>query len=127
MTENLLNLAQTRGFVCAKDIQNNWQIFLPHPTENWKLQQVEDKWLVLIAETPQLLFGLEGAKTFLEQFQHCQFSYNSVCKPVEYALHQQAEQERLLNQVTTQIRQSLELPVILKTAVAQLQKLLLGQ
>ena len=124
MTENLLNLAQTRGFVCAKDIQNNWQIFLPHPTENWKLQQVEDKWLVLIAETPQLLFGLEGAKSFLEQFQNCKFSYNSVCKPVEDALHQQAEQERLLNQVTTQIRQSLELPIILKTAVEQLQKLL---
>ncbi len=79
---------------------------------------------MLIAETPQFLFGLEGAKTFLEQFQHYQFSYNFVCKPVEYALDQQTEQERLLNQVTTQIRQSLELPVILKTAVEQLQKLL---
>jgi len=56
------------------------------------LQQVEDKWLVLIAETPQLLFGLEGAKSFLQQFLNCKFSYNSVCKPVEDALEQQAEQ-----------------------------------
>lgn len=36
------------------------------------------------------------------------------------ALHEQLEQERLLNQVTTQIRQSLELSVILSTAVEQL-------
>jgi len=38
---------------------------------------------------------------------------------VNHALHQQLEQERLLNQVTTQIRQSLELPVILTAAVEQ--------
>jgi len=39
---------------------------------------------------------------------------------VDDALHEQLEQERLLNQVTTQIRQSLELSVILSTAVEQL-------
>jgi two-component system sensor histidine kinase/response regulator len=43
---------------------------------------------------------------------------------VEEALQQQIEQERLLNQVTSQIRQSLELPVILKTAVDQVRKFL---
>lgn len=48
-----------------------------------------------------------------------------VCKPiVEEALSQQLEQERLLNQVTTQIRQSLELPVILETAVEQVRQFL---
>lgn len=48
----------------------------------------------------------------------------SVCQPVENALHQQIEQERLLNQVTTQIRQSLELPTILSTAVEQVRSFL---
>lgn len=49
----------------------------------------------------------------------------AVCQPlVEEALCQQIEQERLLNQVTTQIRQSLELPVILETAVEQLRNFL---
>ncbi|MGA7934288.1 MAG: ATP-binding protein [Kovacikia sp.] len=43
---------------------------------------------------------------------------------VEAALRQQVEQERSLNQVTTQIRQSMELPVILQTAVQEAQKLL---
>lgn len=50
--------------------------------------------------------------------------YPSICKPIEKALHQQLEQEKLLNQVTTQIRQSLELPVILSTAVSQVRKFL---
>ncbi|MGB3404273.1 MAG: ATP-binding protein [Microcoleaceae cyanobacterium] len=39
-------------------------------------------------------------------------------------LYQQLQQERLLNQVTAQIRQSLDVPVILSTAVEQLRKLL---
>jgi two-component system sensor histidine kinase/response regulator len=43
---------------------------------------------------------------------------------VAIALQQQVEQERLLNQVATQIRQSMELPVILQTAVQQVQTLL---
>lgn len=38
---------------------------------------------------------------------------------ISNVLQQQVEQERLLNQVTTQIRQSLELPLILQTAVDQ--------
>lgn len=40
------------------------------------------------------------------------------------ALQQQLAQEQLLNQVTTQIRQSLELSTILKTAVEQVRQLL---
>ncbi|HAA28892.1 MAG TPA: hybrid sensor histidine kinase/response regulator [Cyanobacteria bacterium UBA8553] len=49
----------------------------------------------------------------------------STCQPVvEEVLRQQVEQERLLHQVTTQIRQSLELPVILKTAVEQVRPFL---
>jgi two-component system sensor histidine kinase/response regulator len=43
---------------------------------------------------------------------------------VKNVLYQQLEQERLLNQVTAQIRQSLDLPVILSTAVEQLRELL---
>jgi two-component system sensor histidine kinase/response regulator len=43
---------------------------------------------------------------------------------VDDALYQQLQQERLLNQVTTQIRQSLDLSVILSTAVKQLRKFL---
>jgi two-component system sensor histidine kinase/response regulator len=44
--------------------------------------------------------------------------------PIGTVLQQQIQQERLLNQVTTQIRQSLELPVILQTAVEQVRQVL---
>lgn len=42
----------------------------------------------------------------------------------EHKLRQQAEQERLLNEVTALIRESLELPVILDTAVHQVRRFL---
>jgi two-component system, sensor histidine kinase and response regulator len=48
----------------------------------------------------------------------------SVCQPVEKALENQIAQEKLLNQVTTQIRKSLDLPVIMSTAVAQVREFL---
>ncbi|GAA6617320.1 ATP-binding protein [Scytonema sp. NUACC26] len=50
--------------------------------------------------------------------------YVSVCQPVEKALEKQIAQEKLLNQVTTQIRKSLDLPVIMSTAVAQVREFL---
>ncbi len=46
------------------------------------------------------------------------------CQSVEDALQQQLQQERLLNQVTTQIRQTLELPVILSKAVSRVRDFL---
>lgn len=48
----------------------------------------------------------------------------SVCQPVENALQKQIAQERLLNQVTTQIRKSLDLTVIMATALVQVREFL---
>lgn len=48
----------------------------------------------------------------------------SVCQPVENALNKQLAQERLLNQITTQTRQSLDLSVIIATAIEQVRKFL---
>lgn len=52
------------------------------------------------------------------------YPYVSVCQPVENALRQQVAHERLLNQLTTQIRQSLDLPVIIATVVEQVREFL---
>lgn len=46
------------------------------------------------------------------------------CQAVEDALKKQVAQERLLNQVTTQIRKSLDLSVIMTTAIAQVREFL---
>ncbi|HAC65437.1 MAG TPA: hybrid sensor histidine kinase/response regulator [Cyanothece sp. UBA12306] len=48
----------------------------------------------------------------------------AVCQPVEDALRQQIAQEKLLNQVIAQIRQSLDLSSILQTAVRELRSFL---
>jgi two-component system, sensor histidine kinase and response regulator len=49
----------------------------------------------------------------------------ATCRPlVDAALHQQIRQEQLINQVTTQIRQSLELPVILQATVHKIRECL---
>ncbi|MEM7553385.1 MAG: GAF domain-containing sensor histidine kinase [Cyanobacteria bacterium P01_A01_bin.84] len=52
------------------------------------------------------------------------YPHVSVCQKVKDALNKQISQEKLLNQVTTQIRQSLDLSVIMETAVAQVRKFL---
>ncbi|MBD2298735.1 GAF domain-containing sensor histidine kinase [Nostoc sp. FACHB-190] len=48
----------------------------------------------------------------------------NACQAIEIALQKQISQERLLNQVTTQIRKSLDLPVIMATAIAQVREFL---
>ncbi|WP_017316722.1 GAF domain-containing sensor histidine kinase [Mastigocladopsis repens] len=52
------------------------------------------------------------------------YPHVSVCHPVEEALKKQIAQEQLLNQVTTQIRKSQDLPVIMATAVAKVREFL---
>ncbi|MGC1393171.1 MAG: ATP-binding protein [Coleofasciculaceae cyanobacterium] len=72
-------------------------------------------------------FTLLLIEILTDNLNHDQTTSNTiaVCQPfVEEAIYQQVEQERLLHQVTTQIRQSLELPVILKTAVKQVRDFL---
>ncbi|WP_016951301.1 GAF domain-containing sensor histidine kinase [Anabaena sp. PCC 7108] len=49
---------------------------------------------------------------------------NFSCQSVENALIKQIAQERLLNQVNTQIRKSLNLPVIMATAITQVREFL---
>ncbi len=49
---------------------------------------------------------------------------DSSCQVVEEALQKQLAQEQLLNQVITQIRQSLDLPLIMATAIEQVRKFL---
>jgi two-component system, sensor histidine kinase and response regulator len=49
---------------------------------------------------------------------------DSACQQVEEALRKQVAQERLLNRVTSQIRNSFDLSVIMKTAIAQVREFL---
>ncbi len=75
---------------------------------------------------PKLIDSETLKRQISEAVNHLQITSPciSFCQPVEDALQQQLEQERLLNQVTTQIRQSLELPVILSKAVERVREFL---
>jgi two-component system sensor histidine kinase/response regulator len=64
-----------------------------------------------------------GAETSPLSYEN-EYPSVSICQPIENALQQQIKQEKLLYQVTTQIRQSLELPVILSTAVEAVRRCL---
>ncbi|MCT7992347.1 hybrid sensor histidine kinase/response regulator [Laspinema olomoucense] len=98
---------------------------------NLDLDQLERSHDSLRANNPQLVseftlsaIALLTADDFPPSASYASDSCVSICQPVENALHHQIEQERLLNQVTTQIRQSLELPTILSTAVEQVRRFL---
>ncbi|KAB8317474.1 GAF domain-containing sensor histidine kinase [Tolypothrix campylonemoides VB511288] len=71
-----------------------------------------------------LKYFLPQANDEVVQSSSPSYPHVSVCQPVEQALNKQIAQERLLNQVTSQIRKSLELPVIMATAVAQVREFL---
>jgi len=67
MTESLLTQADAWGFVCKCNLDGIWQILPKNPTEEWKLQQVESRWLLLIRDHPQVSFLPEEAQAFLSR------------------------------------------------------------
>lgn len=103
-----------------QDLEDNFLV-VRHLEEVRKILQPNDA-IVQNEFTLQLLEALVPSDA--NSINPIGFPCVSVCQPVEDALGQQLEQERLLNQVTSQIRQSLELPVILSTAVEQVRRFL---
>lgn len=63
----MLRQASAWGFVCNEDSQGNQQILPQNPVERWKLQQAEDKWLLLVGNVPQVNLHLTEAIAFLER------------------------------------------------------------
>ena len=90
-----------------------------------KAQYLQPNDAVLQSEFTLLLIEILSTNSISASESASSSSSISVCQPfIENVLYQQVEQERLLHQVTTQIRHSLELPVILKTAVEQVRNFL---
>ncbi|MBD2199297.1 MULTISPECIES: GAF domain-containing sensor histidine kinase [Calothrix] len=86
------------------------------PINNSTLQS-QFSLLLLESLMPQINQVVEVATTL-------DYSSLLICQPVEDALKKQISQERLLNQVTNQIRRSLDLSVIMATAVTQVREFL---
>ncbi|MEC4892465.1 MAG: ATP-binding protein [Oscillatoria sp. PMC 1051.18] len=91
---------------------------LPQIEANWQQRHPIQLSHKLEINDPQLQnqFTLQLIETLTKH------NLPSACQPVvDEALRQQIAQERLLNQLTSQIRQSLQLPVIIQTAVDRVQ------
>lgn len=67
MTERIISQAQEWGFVCKCDLQGNLQIVPRDKTDRWKLHFVEDKWLLLVGDVPQISLHPSEAMVFLER------------------------------------------------------------
>jgi two-component system sensor histidine kinase/response regulator len=102
----------TQRFINHSQIRQIFKLAQTHPKPNQGDMQ---------SEFTLLLMDVFTANPISNEPIH---PYCDVGQPIEVALRQQVEQERLINQVTTHIRQSLELPVILSTAVDEVRHFL---
>lgn len=67
MRETVLNQAKAWGFICEQETQNTWHILPQSPTERWKLKSVGDRWLLIVADVPQINLHPHEAIAFLDR------------------------------------------------------------
>jgi two-component system, sensor histidine kinase and response regulator len=100
-----------------RDLEYYSQTLLPN---NSKLQE---KFTLLLLESLIDQSQETSQETIVNQSSLSNFR-DCACQQVEESLRKQIAQERLLNRVTTQIRNSLDLSVIMKTAISQVRDFL---
>ncbi|HEY9609477.1 hypothetical protein [Allocoleopsis sp.] len=66
MKDTVLKQAKVWGFICQKDTQGTWQILPQQPTERWQMRLIEDRWLLIVGNVPQINFYPHEAIAFLE-------------------------------------------------------------
>ncbi len=65
--ETVLKQAKSWGFICEADTHGIWQILPQQSTERWKMQLVEERWLLIIGDIPQINLHPYEAIAFLER------------------------------------------------------------
>jgi hypothetical protein len=66
MAQSLLNQASSWGFACKRESLGNWKILPRQKTARWELQQVEDRWLLLVGGVAQVNLHPAEALAFLK-------------------------------------------------------------
>lgn len=69
MLDPVVSQAITWGYICQRQESNSWLILPQKPDRRWKLQQVEERWILLVGDIPQLSLDTEEAIAFLERMQ----------------------------------------------------------
>lgn len=69
LLDSVVSKAKTWGFICQCQESNQWLILPQQANQRWKLQQDEDRWILLMGDVPQLRLYTEEAIAFLETRQ----------------------------------------------------------
>lgn len=69
MLAPVINQAKKWGFICQQRQQSNssWLILPQKDSQRWKLEQVEDSWILAVEDVPQLRLHAQEAIAFLER------------------------------------------------------------
>ncbi|MGV2830792.1 hypothetical protein [Myxosarcina sp. GI1(2024)] len=66
LLDPVVGKAQTWGFICQRQSAKGWLILPQQANRRWKLQQDEERWILLMGDVPQLRLHTEEAILFLE-------------------------------------------------------------
>ena len=64
--DTLPHLASKWGFSCYEDDQGNWRIRPQACERHWYLKQNQERWLLVVHDTPQILFQTSEASKFIK-------------------------------------------------------------
>ena len=70
LLDPVVSKAQTWGFICQRQSEKGWLILPRQADRWWKLEQVEDRWILSIDNVPQLRLHTEDALSFLTNRRH---------------------------------------------------------
>jgi hypothetical protein len=66
-SETVFSQAKAWGFICRDDIQGNRLILPRKQTAQWKMQQIADRWLLIVRDIPQANLHPYEAISFLKR------------------------------------------------------------
>lgn len=65
MLKTLIHQAKGWGFLCTVDVAGNWQIAPKESIPNWRLRLIQDRWILIVGDSPQISFRAEEALAFI--------------------------------------------------------------
>lgn len=70
LLDPVVSQAKAWGFICQRQSEKGWLILPRQADRRWKLEQVEDRWILSIDNVPQLRLHTEDALSFLTNRRH---------------------------------------------------------
>ncbi len=67
LLDTVVSQARTLDFICQCQESNYWLILPQQSDQNWKLEQVEDRWILSVGDVPQIRLHTTEAIAFLER------------------------------------------------------------